>query len=442
LGVRISAFEYNGTVYYDDPLANYVPADNTGLTNPNIISAPGTPTIADLNISDNTIAGFTVSSTVPATGVVLYMDFNYGTSSDVTTHRLYRTTSRGNGTAYTPGATVSVTVNDLPADSYYWSVTARNNSGGSSSAASALKAWAGQNVTTYAATTKTGVTSVGATVTVASTTGIRVGDSVEVTSGTGDAGPNNTVLQILGLTTLLLSAVPLINFASAAVKFFGGGLPTGQVKDGAIDIRKLAPNTGGYLFKDAYTVYFAGAPAILPVPAGSGVRNVPITIAGTNPGASYIWPYQQGTSLTTDGYAANSTGPYEPWDAALINAWTTSGDYDWYELFYQNFASNPFTTDEYITINVSIQITSDVAGTQVQIAPLPYFTSFPSTINTQQIQTFTITDADPYVQLYTTSYWTDAGFGVDALAFAIRNITAGSTITVSSCWWTIAQYTQ
>jgi hypothetical protein len=83
-----------------------------------------------------------------------------------------------------------------------------------------------------------------------------------------------------------------------------------------------------------------------------------------------------------------------------------------------------------------------VAGTQVQIAPLPYFTSFPSTINTQQIQTFTITDADPYVQLYTTSYWTDAGFGVDALAFAIRNITAGSTITVSSCWWTIAQYTQ
>ena len=441
LGVRISAFEYNGTVYYDDPLGNYVPADNTGLTNPNIISAPGTPTIADLNIAENTIAGFTVSTTVPATGVVLYMDFNYGTSSDVTTHKLYRTTSKGNGTAYTPGETVTVTVNDLPTGNYYWSITARNNSGGSSSAASVVKAWAGQNVTTYSSTTKTGASSVGTTITVPDTTGIRVGDSVVVTSGTGDVGSNNTVAQILGAGAVLLAAAPLVNLASAAVKFFGGGVPSSQVQDGAVNIRKLAPNTGGYLFKDLYTVYFNGSPPLLPVPAGTGVRNVPITITGTNPGASYIWPYQQGTSSTADGYAANSTGPYDPSDSALINGWTTSGDYDWYELFYQDFASNPFTTDEYITISVRIQITSDVAGTQVQIAPLPYFTIGASTINTQQMQTFTITDAEPYVQFYTSVYWTQAGFGVDALAFAIRNLTAGSTVTVTGCWWTIAQYT-
>jgi len=441
LGVRISAFEYNGTVYNDDPLANYVPADNTGLTNPNIISAPGTPTIADLNIADNTIAGFTVSTTVPATGVVLYMDFNYGTSSDVTTHRLYRTTSRGNGTAYTPSATVEVTVNDLPAGSYYWSITARNNSGGSSSAASTIKVWAGQNVTTYAATTKTGASSVGATVTVPNTTGIRVGDSVLVTSGTGDAGTNNTVASILSPTTLLLAALPLVNLASAAVKFFGGGVPTSQVKDGAVSLRKLAPNTGGYLFKDFYTVFTTVSP-ILPVPAGIGVRNVPITVSGTYPGANYIWPWLQGTSSTADGYDANSTGPYEPGGAALLTGWADSGDFDWYELFYQDFASNPFLTNEFITINVSIQITSDVASTEVQIAPLPYFTGNVPTINTQQIQGFIVTDADPYVQVYTTSYWTEANSSVIALSFAIRNLTAGSTITISNCYWSIAQYTQ
>lgn len=435
LGVRINAFEYNGTVYYDDPLANYVPADNTGLTNPNIIGTPGTPVITDLNISENTIAGFTVSTTVPTTGVVLYMDFNYGTSSTISTHKLYRTTSKGNGTPYTPGETVTVTVNDLPTGNYYWSITARNNSGGSSSAASTVKVWAGQNVTTYAQTTKTGVSSVGATVTVPNTTGIRVGDSVEVVSGTGDVGTGNTVAQILGPTTLLLALPALINLAGAAVKFFGGGVKTSQIENGAVTPTKLGPNVPGYTYIDGYTVQIS-----LPVNVTTDpTRNVPIIIPGTNPGASYIWPWAQGTSSTSNGYYANSTSAYRPIDAAYIQPWA-DGDYDYYQLLEQDFTSNPISDNENIVYSVDIQALSDTSNTQFQLATYAYFsTPAVNTLQTQTMKTYIIPTAGTTPYNFSFTAINSPISDVTKLGVAIRNITAGSNITITAVEWTMTQ---
>jgi hypothetical protein len=429
LGVRISAFEYNGTVYYDDPLANYVPADNTGLTNPNIISAPGTPTIADLDISENTIAGFTVSTTVPATGVVLYMDFNYGTSSDVTTHRLYRTTSKGNGTAYTPGDTVTVTVNDLPAGNYYWSITARNNSGGSSSAASALKAWAGQNVTTYAATTKTGVSSVGATVTVPDTTGIRVGDSVEVTSGTGDAGPNNTVLQILGAGALLLAAAPLVNFASAAVKFFGGGIPGTQIKDGQIDASKMVPNSGvGPVYFQYYDPVNSG---VIPDASSTATRNICLSYPSYDPTPNDIYPYAQGTSSTANGYQANSTGPFAPNGAAIQDC--NEGDSGWYKLAFVDISSDPFNQGDIIQEMGQFNFITDTPNTRLQICS--YFKNTAMTedmrVLTAQLQTIDIIETDPwpYFATYNVTSTYSGATPTTEIGIAVRNLTPGANLT-------------
>jgi hypothetical protein len=429
LGVSISAFEYNGTVYYDDPLFNYVPADNTGLSNPNIISAPGTPVITDLSIADNTIAGFTVSTTVPTTGVVLYMDFNYGTSSTVSTHRLYRTTSKGNGTPYTPGETVTVTVNDLPKGNYYWSITARNNSGGSSSAASTVKVWAGQNITTYTETNKTGVSSVGSTVTVTSTTGIRVGDSVVVTGGTGDAGAGNTVASILGPTSLLLAAPALINLLGAAVKFFGGGAKTGNIENGAVTPEKLAPNIPGFLFRNSYDVFNAFGAPTLPVPGGPGIFNVPTTIPGISVSGTLIWPWYQGTSTTANGYRANSTAAYTPSNAAILDGWQDSGDYDWYAIYYTGFSSNPFTTDENVIIHMTTQLITDTPNTIVQIAPIFYFSGNPQ-IQTDFMETVTIVDDGPYPIGYTRFLLTGATATATGYGFVLRNITVGSTVTI------------
>jgi hypothetical protein len=435
LGVRISAFEYNGTVYYDDPLANYVPADNTGLTNPNIISAPGTPTITDLNISENTIAGFTVSTTVPATGVVLYMDFNYGTSSTVATHRLYRTTSKGNGTAYTPGETVTVTVNDLPAGNYYWSITARNNSGGSSSAASAVKTWAGQNVTTYAATTKTGVSSVGATVTVPNTTGIRVGDSVVVTSGTGDAGPNNTVLAILGAGALLLAAAPLVNFASAAVKFFGGGVPSDQIEDGAVTADKIAP---GVIATPVFTVAYSitdTTSLFLPVDITSvavGYNNPVYYNNGSAVSSTLYYPYFQGTSSTTDGYYVNSTAPWQP--AGAAGRAGTNGSFKWYSIAYSPTLPD-FGTGKVLNIDYAVGLVANV-DCQVQIQPyLQFEPPTPAGVlagNDTTISTFSLKQNQP---LQTTVFGTVYGVGtsVTNAGLWIRVLTASANVTVQDC---------
>jgi hypothetical protein len=434
LGVHITAFEYNGTVYYDNPLANYVPADNTGLTNPNIISAPGTPTIADLNIADNTIDGFTVTSTVPTTGVVLYMDFNYGTSSDVTTHRLYRTTSRGNGTAYTPGATVTVTVNDLPAGSYYWSITARNNSGGSSSAASAVKAWAGQNVTTYAATTKTGVSSVGATVTVPDTTGIRVGDSVEVVSGTGDVGTGNTVAAILGPLSILLAIAPLVNLASAAVKFFGGGLPTSQVKDGAITPDK----TSDMLVNTAIGfAFFAVAPdqttVVQPVDitGTSQGDNIPVYINGTTVSSSLYFPYRSGTSATTNGYFANSTGAYTP---ATASYWAISnGQNNWWS-FVEVPLSVSVPAGYSISTEINFQVVSD-ADTIIQTTPYSRLNSATTIYtNDQTLESYVLKANVPYT-IYMLQF-TGGEATVTHEGYLIRNLVGSTRVDIVSCNFT------
>jgi len=156
LGARITAFEYNGTVYYDDPINDFVPASNTGLTDPNIFSSPGTPTVATNPLTDGNVKSFKITSTTPITGSVLYMDFNYGTSSDVATHKLYKTVSKSDGTPYTGGTSVTIDAVDLPPATYYTSVTARNEQAGRTSASSSSFGWTGPGVTTYDPSTGNG----------------------------------------------------------------------------------------------------------------------------------------------------------------------------------------------------------------------------------------------------------------------------------------------
>jgi hypothetical protein len=156
LGARITAFEYNDTIYADNALEDFIPEANTGLSDPNIIDTPGTPTIVTNPLTDGTVSSFKITSTVPTTGSVLYMDFNYGTSSDPTTHKLYKTVSQGNGVPYNTGSSVSIDISDLPPASYYASVTARNNQAGRLGPPSAIYIWGGPNVTSFDANANLG----------------------------------------------------------------------------------------------------------------------------------------------------------------------------------------------------------------------------------------------------------------------------------------------
>jgi hypothetical protein len=142
LGARITAFEYNGTIYADNALEDFIPEANTGLTDPNIIGIPGTP-IATINTlaESGAVTSFSVASTVPTSGSVLYMDFNYGATSNTASHLLYKTVQSANGSPFTSGTSVSIEVNDAPIGNYYLSTTARNDFAGRTSASSSVFNW-------------------------------------------------------------------------------------------------------------------------------------------------------------------------------------------------------------------------------------------------------------------------------------------------------------
>lgn len=152
----ITAFQYDDDVYNDDPLTDFVLDGNTGLSDPNIISQPSTPVIATGAVANGSTTFFTVSSNVPASGSVLYMDFNVGTSSNVLEHKSYSTVQIGDGTPYTANSTVTINVSDLNANTYYWSSTARNKQAGRQSNSSSSYAWAGPSVSTFSTGTNTG----------------------------------------------------------------------------------------------------------------------------------------------------------------------------------------------------------------------------------------------------------------------------------------------
>jgi hypothetical protein len=142
LGARITAFEYNATVYADDPIQDYVAESNTGLTDPNIFDVPGTPVITTNTLANSgAVTSFTVTSTVPATGTTVYMDFNYGNTNNVASHTSYSSSQLADGTPYTNGQTVSIEINDLPIGNYYFSTTARNDIAGRASLSSTQYNW-------------------------------------------------------------------------------------------------------------------------------------------------------------------------------------------------------------------------------------------------------------------------------------------------------------
>jgi hypothetical protein len=156
LGANIVASEYNATVYVDDVIQDYIPADNTGLADPAIIGTPAAPIVTTSALTVGNVATFNVTGIVPTTGQVLYLDFFYGTTSTVADHKLYRTIALASGDVSTAGSSQTITTTSFPPDTYYWSLRARNNLAAKQSVASSAYIWAGPNVTVFDPATSTG----------------------------------------------------------------------------------------------------------------------------------------------------------------------------------------------------------------------------------------------------------------------------------------------
>lgn len=156
LGASIVAFEYNDTVYNDQAIQDYVPADNTGLTDPNVFDKPSTPIVSLAAVANGAINYYSVSSNVPAVGTTLFMDFNIGNSSNVLTHKSYSSVAVGSGTPYGANSTITINVADSSPGTYYWSATARNLQAGRQSDSSNAFVWGGPSVTNWNSNTGNG----------------------------------------------------------------------------------------------------------------------------------------------------------------------------------------------------------------------------------------------------------------------------------------------
>jgi hypothetical protein len=156
LFARLTAFEYNATIYDDDlDITDFIPADNTGLQDPNIIGQPDVP-VAVANV-DTTLNFIQISGNVPNVGLVTHLDFNYGFDSNVDNYTFYTTVYNSNGAPLINGQLYTAEVNDIAqSGNIYWSTTAKNRTVGIQSNASIPISWAGANVSTYDPMSNTG----------------------------------------------------------------------------------------------------------------------------------------------------------------------------------------------------------------------------------------------------------------------------------------------
>jgi hypothetical protein len=156
LGAKIQAFEYNDTIYDNNlNITDFIPADNTGLTDPNIISKPPAPIVVP-NVS-GTLNFLDITGNVPNVGLVMSLDFNYGFDSNTANHLYYTTINNSNGAPLIPNSTYSINVNNIEqSGNIYWSTTARNRQAGNQSNASTVAVWPGANVSVYDPGSNTG----------------------------------------------------------------------------------------------------------------------------------------------------------------------------------------------------------------------------------------------------------------------------------------------
>jgi len=465
LGVRLTALEYNDTIYADFALTAYQPDPNTGIENPNFISQPEPPRF--FISSDGEIAYLNITGQVPDTGLVTNLDFNYGNTTDVETHVQYTTLDSGNGapltselntsqlligsqytirtlgaTAWatigaqvidlstqpattgflTPGVqyiiafagttdfisagassnaagtiftanqvnlasgtgiaiktdfiatgtdagggtvdtTFTIQMNDLPGDTYYWSVRAKNNQQGVTSVAAGPIVWPGPDLTAFKSTYVYFANSVGTTVTyTVPNYDVCLGGNVSIEGGVGEFLANTYITSITSNVEFELNQAPSTALATANVQVtclnydngnVGGGHDANTITDGTITDTKLDPNLGmgRIIAQNVWGVaQFSSSGSPLPplLPVLYAVNAPSITTTGISIPNTEYYPYRQGTSSTTHFYLTNSSAAYTPSDASQLRP--TSGDDDWYsfadELIYGGFRPNRDIMDQ------------------------------------------------------------------------------------------------
>ena len=512
LGVRVTAFEYNDTIYADRAILDFQPDPNLGIANPNIMDTPIAPRV--ILEADDSIAYIKITGTVPANGLFNKLAFQYGTSSDPITHTFYQSSDNGDGSpltaelgsvslligqhysiktigttnwatvgasvfdlsvALTPtsmiipgkqyiissvgttdftlsgastnaigtiytqnnavipsgtGITIEtdfiatgtdagtgtvdtifvITMNDLPPDTYYWSVRASNDTQGVTSPASLPIVWSGPNVTAPKVQNRCEVSNSGTVLTLNSATapdnttvGICVGGFITMNGGNGEFAANTYVTKINSTTEFEISATmttsldsyspPTTNGGCVTITCLNpvtggtsGGIDGDDIQDGTIPADKIAFGALGKLIAQELWAIWQPNQAGTPVFTAPVIGNINEPSLYGNPFSTIpstkYYPFIQGTSAIADGYIANSTGSYQPYGSAIQNMTVAT---DGWAPFTFNFVQGLFRPGvDVVDYYLSTELTVDT-DCHVQFLPYITFSQTPNTLvtNTQ-----------------------------------------------------------
>ncbi len=358
LFARLTAFEYNASIYDDDlDITDFIPEDNTGLQDPNIISQPDVPIVV-ANV-DTTLNFIEVSGNVPNVGLVTHLDFNYGFDSNVDNHIFYTTVYNSNGAPLINSQLYSAEVNDIAqAGNIYWSTTAKNRFVGIQSNSSTPVSWPGANVSIYDPIGNTG--------------GI-TGNNIQygtITANNLANGASRIAVQDEGTTIINANT---INFVGSAVAVSNiGNVATVTVTAGGGGLY-------GYVNDNSFTGTSVNPADAINIKGSYGQARIPgNTQANTSTGNfesltfdSY-YPWYTRDSLTTNGYLANSHPSIRmnPTNAGLQDLSTPAslgGRAGWWTVIGAGVTSGFRTANTQINNSSQIQVISD-SDLEIQIA--------------------------------------------------------------------------